>query len=688
MSLEHLRELVSDPSRVNGEAFSVFRHLFAMANSRDYSDNRESRDLTIRILDHREAIEEQYQALLTSLVRTHGLFPYLDPGDLTSDADLMAYEAHRPIGIDDEDLVFHHVQAAIYYQLLEGKSVILSAPTSFGKSLIIDALIASGRYRNVVIVVPTLALIDETRRRLGSRFGRTFKVITHPSQQPSDQNLFVYTQERVVDQEDFPAIDLFVIDEFYKLNSPTDDRAVLLNQALYRLLKTGAQFYFLGPNIESISPALPADFSGHFLQTDFSTVAVDVQRVPRAGDPLETLVDLCRSLTEPTLIYCRSPRQTRDVARALLEAEVTSPEPSLVDASHWISESFSPEWLLPRALERGIGIHNGRIPRSLAQYMVREFNAGSIRFLACTSTLIEGVNTAAKNVIIFDNKVATRRFDFFTFNNIRGRSGRMFRHFIGRVFLFHPEPEEELPFVDIPVLSQPLSTSSSLLVQLDADDLTEQSRERLLPVLTQTDLSIDVIRENRGIDPERQIEVARTIRRDASSLHPLLAWRGFPAYEQLKTTCELAWTLSGFRGMESGVASGAQLAWKLGTLRRNPEMYAFISAMSERDRSETDGDERVELALDFTRQWTGHHAPRLFLAVDRLQRDVFSPLGLRPGDYGFYVARMQGQFLPSPLWVLEEYGLPLQVAMKVSEFLSFGRRHRRAPCELRGARSR
>ena len=58
-------------------------------------------------------------------------------------------------------MVFHRVQAQVYWHLIDGENVILSAPTSFGKSLIIDALIASGKYRRIVLVVPTIAPIDE-----------------------------------------------------------------------------------------------------------------------------------------------------------------------------------------------------------------------------------------------------------------------------------------------------------------------------------------------------------------------------------------------------------------------------------------------------------------------------------------------------------------------------------------------
>jgi rhodanese-related sulfurtransferase len=531
LDLAGLKQLVSDPASLNGRSFEVLKHISAYANSPEATDNATARELTVRLLENRSQLDEQYQELLTSLLRAEGLFPYIEPNDLLSESDQLAYETFRPTGMD-EQIVFHRAQAMVCLHLLDGENVILSAPTSFGKSLIIDAMLATHKFANAVIVVPTLALIDETRRRLASRFADRYKIITHPSQAPVQRNIFVYTQERVVDQEEFPKIDFFAIDEFYKLDASGDEgRTGLLNQALYRLLKHDAQFYFLGPNVEALPTELPRQINARFILTDFSTVAVDVETIDADGEGYEELVDLCRGLNEPTLVYCRSPKQTRQVAATLLEAGLFTEEESLVAASDWVGEKFDPDWLFGRALRHGIGIHNGRLPRALAQFVVRAFNERLINFLACTSTLIEGVNTAAKNVIIFDNRVAMRKFDFFTFNNIRGRSGRMFEHFIGRVYLFHAPPQEQLPLVDVPVVTQPSSAPTSLLIQLDEGDLTDLSRERLAPIVAQRDLKVETIRANKGVNPERQIEVAATIRESAVELHPLLAWRGHPRWE-------------------------------------------------------------------------------------------------------------------------------------------------------------
>lgn len=71
----------------------------------------------------------------------------------------------------------HREQSAILKKLINGKNLAVSAPTSFGKSFIIDAFIAIKKPKNVVIIVPTIALTDETRRRLHKKFSGNIKLL-------------------------------------------------------------------------------------------------------------------------------------------------------------------------------------------------------------------------------------------------------------------------------------------------------------------------------------------------------------------------------------------------------------------------------------------------------------------------------------------------------------------------------
>lgn len=669
MNVSELRAAITNFQGTQ-DGFEILRELAHLCNMVDLEDGHQARELVIRALDKRDKWGQSV-AILESLVRQVGLYPYLDP-ERISGSDLIALEVHRPEGMPPgSQVVFHRVQAWIYRELMKGQNVILSAPTSFGKSLITDAVIASNKHSNCAVVVPTIALIDETRRRL-SKFATSYKVISHPSQTTAERNLFVLTQERVLEFPELPTIDFFVIDEFYKLDprGPDADRSYLLNQAFYRLWKQGGQFYFLGPNIESLNE-LPGDFDYRFIKTDFSTVAFDVTKLSGSREDSETLVELCRSLTDPTLIYCQSPARTRKVADWMLAAGIGEEKPQLAEAVEWLRRTFHEEWLVAKALARGIGIHHGRLPRSIAQFMVRSFNDGDLDFLVCTSTLIEGVNTKAKNVVIFDNRVARRQFDFFTFNNIRGRSGRMFEHFIGHVFLLHEPPHPELPDVDVPVLTQPESAPESVLVQLDPEDLTERSRERLEPLWAQSDLSLETIKDNSGISPLSQIAVARELRANASHYVEQMAWRRYPSYEQLKTACELIWNHlvdKSWRGR--GARTAAQLAFKINQLSRvNGSVRSLIEAELQSTFSDDTPDETVDGVLEFLRNWANFGFPRFLMALNRIQEEVFSALGLPTGDYSAYAAQCERLFVPFPLVLLEEYGLPMQVGLRLRRWL-------------------
>lgn len=236
MSMAEIRRQLGEPVRIAANSFNILSAL-CMHLSRPDTEHR-AQDLVLRALEHREAFGPAV-TILDGLVRQLGLFPYLEEDDLDL-ADSIAYEFHRPENMQDDGVVFHRVQAQVYDLLMRKENVVLSAPTSFGKSLIIDAVVASGKYQNIVVVVPTIALIDETRRRL-SRFSGDFKIITHASQRREQKNLFIMTQERILELKPIEPLDFFVIDEFYKLKPRQEDteRSFLLNEAFYRLYKTG-----------------------------------------------------------------------------------------------------------------------------------------------------------------------------------------------------------------------------------------------------------------------------------------------------------------------------------------------------------------------------------------------------------------------------------------------------------------
>ena len=173
-----------------------------------------------------------------------------------------------------------HIKQKELSDLLKSEvNVVASAPTSFGKSLLIEEIVASGIYNNIIIIQPTLALLDETRIKL-RKYKDRYKTIVRTSQAYSVDkgNLFLLTAERVMEYEEFPHIDLLIIDEFYKLSlRRKDERANILNNAFLRIVnKYNSKFYLLGPNIDGITEGFADKYNAVFFKSSYSLVDCDV----------------------------------------------------------------------------------------------------------------------------------------------------------------------------------------------------------------------------------------------------------------------------------------------------------------------------------------------------------------------------------------------------------------------------
>lgn len=636
----------------------------------------EGRDLVIRALDRFSLFDSVEQSLLLNMVRAVGLFPYITP-HLSNMAlsDRLAYEAHRVEGVE-QGMVFHHLQAHVFSLIMQSRNVVLSASTSVGKSLVIDAVLAQRRFKKVVVIVPTIALIDETRRRLVKRF-KDFNLITHPSQEavPDTTNVYLLTQERVIQRPDLADVEFFVLDEFYKIDLANDKdestRAVDLSLAFHKLAKTGAQFYMLGPHIQKISGLDGYEY--HFIPSDYSTVAVDIQNFNlgmRSEERKEKLLELVKTLDSPTLIYCQAPPSANRVAEYLIKEAGLTPVVETQEIAAWISKHYHPEWNVAKAISLGIGIHHGGVPRALQQYIVKLFNEGVIKRIICTSTMIEGVNTSAENVIIYDRRLNTSTFDYFTYKNISGRAGRMNKYFIGKVFMLEAPPLEQGLTVEYPIGHQNESSPMGLLMQLENEYLTDVSRGRLQEAYANPVLSPATLIENRHIPIDRQVEVAETIIRDLPHSRSLLAWKGIPEQaNQFNYLCELVYSLEGGNLMDYGISSSSQLAWHINELRTQKSLPAYLRDAVASRREDDTASEAINLRLKFIRNMVCFRLPRDIMAINKIQADVLTRNGVEPGDFSFFAEQLENLFLDPLLTALDEYGIPTQISTQIKNLI-------------------
>lgn len=632
------------------------------------SQEQLGREKLVRFLDRYSGSAAE-QPIVDSLCARFGLYPYMSPLSPAAGVwEALAVELHSPPELGTHGFAFHSEQQRVYERLMDGESVILSAPTSFGKSIIIDALVASGKWDNMVLIVPTIALIDETRRRL-AQFHEQYRIVTHPSEVPGKKNLIVMTQERFLEIPELPRIDFFMIDEFYKLGSGAkkDSRRTLLNLAWNKLNATGAQFYLLGPNIDGLDERLPEELREKLVCTDFRPVAVDVIDRSKVEDQASDLVTLIRDeLEAPSLVFTGSPQKAAKLGKLLTSAVRVNPEGFAFDVAEWIGANYDPEWDLVHALKGGVAVHTGPLPRGLQRVLVRLFNDGHVPVMVCTSTLIEGVNTSARNVVIFEKKIDGQLIDFFTFSNIRGRAGRMFRHFVGRVVTYMKPPENSETIVDIPIESQSDLASDADLVQIDAEELSPESRSRLVEILTQQDLSIETIRKNRGFDPDLQISAARHMGELSFVEAERLSWTGAPNVDDARSTLKFAFENLLEPVQRRGI--NFNMLWgKLQNARANAG--DFKSQVDQQLTYAREGQTRsdvVEDILRFQRNWMGFTIPSMVRALQSVQSDVLGQDTSHPvANYEYLLREVEGLYLPSGVVELEDYGVPTPLGVRL-----------------------
>lgn len=415
----------------------------------------EARQELIKLLDYHQTNELDYNPLVNHLIRETGLFPYLEP-ETSNWEERFIYNAFKVDVGEEKPLTLHREQSFLLKSLLEGRNIAVSAPTSFGKSFVIDAYIKTKKPNNVLIIVPTLALTDETRRRLYKKFAHEYKIITTSDVELSDKNIFIFPQERAMNYINIvESFDIMIVDEFYKASSKFDkERSPSLIRAMIRLGAKSNQKYYLAPNITSID-SNPFTEDMEFFRFDFSTVFLEkhelYNQINNNEEKSEKLLEILSENRGKSLIYAGTYSNINSLTYLFLDTYEPVKNELLEMFADWLSKNYDVNWSLTKLISREIGVHNGRLHRSLSQIQVKLFEEETgIRNLISTSSIIEGVNTSAENVIIWRNRKGSAKLDDFTYKNIIGRGGRMFKHFIGKIYILEQPPIEGQTQLDIP----------------------------------------------------------------------------------------------------------------------------------------------------------------------------------------------------------------------------------------------
>lgn len=631
---------------------------FINANEIDFARNE-----VIKLLAKIGKDNLEFPEPLNHFIREVGLYPYLNL-EKASWQEKFIHESFK-VKSGDIDVTLHKEQSSILKKLLQGKNIAVSAPTSFGKSFVIDSFIAINKPQNIVIIVPTIALTDETRRRLQIKFSNKYKIITTTDVELGDNNIFIFPQERAISYIGIlDSIDILIIDEFYKASKKFDkERSPSLLRAILKLSKIAKQRYFLAPNIKHLNGNVFTD-GMEFISLNYNTIFLEKNEVYKqisegVYTKSDALIDILKKENGKTLIYAGTYSSINEVSNLLIDEMPQTESELLVGFSHWLIKNYDRNWVLTSLVKRGCGVHNGRLHRSLSQIQVKLFEEkNGLNRLLSTSSIIEGVNTSAENVILWRNKNGTSNLNDFTYRNIIGRGGRMFKHFIGNIFLLEEPPRQEENQID-------LEFSDELAASIDEKQFSQElTQEQIAKIIAYKEEMSEILGEEsfERLQKEHAFDDADTsvVLRISRALDE--SPNNFKGLGYLNSSNPDQWEYSLFKVLE--VIPGyigapyRQFVEFIKVISQNWSMN-FHQLLNRLDQHNIGIDEFFDLERKATFKFSS-----LLNEINIIQQELYPERSI---DISSFASRVSHAFLPPNVYTLEEYGLPRMISKKIHE---------------------
>lgn len=381
--------------------------------------------------------------------------------------------------------------------LQEGRNVSISAPTSAGKSFVLSLDIVrqlKAGQSSIIYLVPTRALIRQVMLDVSSVLRTAglsripVRCVPIPLSRENAPNgvVYVLTQERLLSLLSHPNENVWVtslvVDEAQGVKDGA--RGVLLQMAVDMVLKTfpKATVHFASPltrNPEFLLFLFGCKATGQYIRVDYSPVSQNLilvsevkNRPTRARFHLLTAqervflgehelpfrlrgkvfvqrANLARAITgdeDSTILYANEPTDTEELAEALV-ADTQPPErldEEIEEFIEFLRDHVHPEYQLIQVLQYGVAFHYGLMPGIVRSRIEELVQAEKIRFICCTSTLLQGVNLPAKHIVIENpSRGRGKPMDRADFLNLAGRAGRLLQEFHGNVWCIRPEQWEQ-----------------------------------------------------------------------------------------------------------------------------------------------------------------------------------------------------------------------------------------------------
>ena len=372
--------------------------------------------------------------------------------------------------------VFTDIQYDLFSKLISSREFSFSGPTSMGKSFVIKAFlrcaIQNTPQENFIILVPSRALINQYAIELKSEMGalletNNYKIVTNSNiaELPINEQcnyVLILTPERLISyisQEKNPSIGFLFVDEAHKLAQTEDARSITTYTSIEKTLKKypDIKLYFASPNVSN-PEILLSMFRNGKAENTFKTQETPVAQNLYFIDLLEKELSYCLNdefipINHPVLadissindvllrfgqrsnlIYCNAKSKAISYAKELAATIECSDNKALKRAASIIRAYIHPDYYLADLVQKEIAYHFGNMPQLIRNLIEDLYRDGHLKYIFCTSTLLEGVNMPTQNLFILDDKKAKKILRPIDFWNLAGRAGRLAKELQGNVF--------------------------------------------------------------------------------------------------------------------------------------------------------------------------------------------------------------------------------------------------------------
>lgn len=632
--------------------FSQCQAINSMLNNQQEST---ARDYVIKLLDFLTQNKIEYTELVNHLIREVGLFPYMKDSLLWEDK--LIRDLFKVNVGESEEKTLHRAQSKLLKKLLDGENIAVSAPTSFGKSFVIDAFIAIKKPRNVVIIVPTIALMDETRRRLFNKFANTYNIVTTTDAVLKEKNICIFPQERaLIYAHTINDIDILIIDEFYKSSIDIDkERAPALIKCIISLGNKAKQKYYLAPNIDELQDN-PFTEGMCFEKIDFKTVFLEINdlysQISAEKDKSDLLLEKYTNITGKSLIYAGNFPEIDNLRTLFSKNNIAYKDrEKLNQFATWLDNNYGKLWYLSDLVKKGIGVHHGKLHRSLSQLQIQLFKEkDGLDTIISTSSIIEGVNTSAENVFVWRNRNGNKKLNDFTYKNIIGRGGRMFCHFIGKIYILDKSPNTETMQLSLPL-------PEDIVLQESELENIELSQEQKIKIITDSKELESKIGNDITLIQSTKTSAIKTIVRELEKNKKKWNGLGYLNSPNPNDWDFLLWNLLwlmrwGYKQEEKDkIVNAIKICsnnWEL-------PMPSILDELKD-----------IEMSIDdyfaFEKKLTFDMAS--FLSdFNVIQKHILNiNVDIEP-----FIMKIRNAFLPAVVFVLEEFGLPRMISKKIQD---------------------